>query len=83
MSQWDKLIKRIISLDKDMRFEELKKILEYYGYECSQRGSGSSHYIFRKAGCNSITIPKHKPIKVVYIELVKEIVLKGERNENN
>lgn len=83
MSQWDKLLKRILYLDKDMRFEELKKVLEYYGYECSQKSGGSSHYIFRKESCNSITIPRHKPIKRVYVEMVKEIVLKGERNENS
>lgn len=83
MSQWDKLLERIVSLDKDMRFEELRKVLEYYGYECSQRNNGSSHYIFRKKGCNSITIPRHKPIKTVYVEMVKEIVLKGELDENS
>lgn len=35
MSQLDKLIQRIRSLDKNMRFEELRKILEYYGYHMS------------------------------------------------
>ena len=48
MSQWDKLLKRILSLSKDMRFEELKKVLEAYGYEMSNPRSGSSHYTFRK-----------------------------------
>lgn len=33
MSQWDKLIKRIHNLSKDLRFEELQKVLEVYGYE--------------------------------------------------
>lgn len=40
----------------------------------SQPKRGSSHYTFRKAGCNPITIPKHEPIKVVYVRMVKEIV---------
>ena len=35
---------------------------------------GSSHYTFRKKGCNPITIPKHEPIKVVYVKMVKAIV---------
>ena len=35
---------------------------------------GSSHYTFRKAGCQPITIPKHEPIKKVYVEMVKQIV---------
>jgi hypothetical protein len=43
--------------------------------------SGSSHYTFRKAGCNPITIPKHEPIKKVYVQMVKDIV-EAEINEN-
>lgn len=35
---------------------------------------GSSHYTFRKVGCQPITIPKHEPIKKVYVEMVKQIV---------
>ena len=74
MSQWDKLLNKIKSLDKDMRFTELKKVLRSYGYIESQPKKGSSHYTFRKTGCNPITIPNHEPIKVVYVRMVKEIV---------
>ena len=74
MSQWDKLLRRLLSLDPDLRFEELRRILEQYGYEMSSPKSGSSHFTFRKAGCSPITIPKHKPIKRVYIELVRSVV---------
>ncbi len=35
---------------------------------------GSSHYTFRKPGCQPITIPKHEPIKKVYVEMVKQVV---------
>lgn len=44
------------------------------GYEMNAPRSGSSHYTFRKAGCQPIMIPKHEPIKKVYVELVKQIV---------
>ena len=74
MSKWDKLLKRICSLSKDLRFDELRKVLESYGYKMNAPRSGSSHYIFRKAGCQSIAIPKHEPIKKVYVEMVKQIV---------
>lgn len=74
MSKWEKLISKISKLDKNVRFSELKKILESYGYEMISPGSGSSHFTFRKDGCNPITIPKHEPIKVVYVKMVKEIV---------
>ena len=83
MSQWDKLLARILTLSKDMRFDELKKVLESYGYIGQTPGSGSSHCTFRKKGCAPITIPKHEPIKKVYVEMVREIVLSEEGNKTN
>ena len=71
MSKWDKLITRICNLSKDLRFDELRKVLESYGYEMNAPRSGSSHYTFRKQGCMPITIPKHEPIKKVYVEMVR------------
>lgn len=76
MTKWDKLLRRICSLSKDLRFEELRKVLEEYGYEMSAPRSGSSHYTFRKKGYNPITIPKHEPIKKVYVEMVKKVIEK-------
>ena len=49
----------------------------------SQPKGGSSHYIFRKPGCNPITIPNHEPIKVVYVKMVKEIVESEEKNKED
>lgn len=74
MSQFEKLLKRIHSLSKDLRFDELRKVLEAYGYTMTAPRSGSSHYTFRKPGCNPITIPKHEPIKKVYVIMVKEAI---------
>ena len=82
MSKWDKLLSKILSLSKDMRFQELKKVLEYYGYQMTAPSSGSSHYTFRKSGKNPITIPKHEPIKKIYVEMVRKIVEEG-LNEYN
>lgn len=83
MSKWDKLLSRICSLSKDLRFDEVRKVLESYGYELNAPGNGSSHCTFRKAGCRPITIPKHEPIKKVYVEMVKQIVESEARNEEN
>ena len=33
MSKWDKLIMQICNLSKDIRFDELRKVLESYGDE--------------------------------------------------
>ena len=83
MAQWDKLLSKIKSLDKDMRFAELKKVLQSYGYSVSQPKGGSSHYNYRKPGCNPITIPNHEPIKTVYVRMVKEIVESEEKNKED
>ena len=83
MSKWDKLLARICTLSKDIRFDELRKVLERYGYEMNAPRSGSSHYTFRKKGCMPITVPKHEPIKKVYVEMVKQIVESEERNDEN
>ena len=79
MSRWDKLLEQVVSLSPDVRFEELKKILESYGYVMKSSKGGSSHYTFRKDGDHPITIPKHKPIKKVYIKMVKDVIKKGEK----
>ena len=83
MSKWDKLIKRICTLSKDLRFDELRKVLESYGYVMNAPRSGSSHYTFRKLGHRPITIPKHEPIKKVYVEMVRLIVESEAENDEN
>lgn len=45
--------------------------------------SGSSHCTFRKSGCMPITIPKHEPIKKVYVEMVKKIVESEAKNSDD
>lgn len=43
-----RLLARILGLSKDLRFDELRKVLESCGYEMSAFRSGSSHYTFWK-----------------------------------
>ena len=83
MSKWDKLLTRIYALSKDLRFDELRKVLESYGYEMHAPRGGSSHYTFRKQGKSPITIPKHEPIKKVYVEMVRKVVESEERENEN
>ena len=83
MAKWDKLLARICSLSKDLRFDELRKVLESYGYEMKASKGGSSHYTFLKEGCQPITIPKHEPIKKIYVEMVKQIVESEAKNDED
>ena len=83
MSKWEKLLTKIINLSDEVRFDELRKVLESYGYEMRVPRKGSSHYTFRKAGCRPITIPKHSPIKKVYVEMDKEVIEKEEKSNED
>ena len=83
MSQFEKLLKKIRSLNKNLRFEELQKILEFYGYTMTDPRNGSSHKSFRKTGQPSITIPQHEPIKRVYVEKVRDIIEREEKHNEN
>jgi len=83
MSKWDKLLTKICTMSKDIRFDELRRVLESYGYEMKAPKGGSSHYTFRKPGCQPITIPKHEPIKKVYVDMVRQLVESEENNDEN
>ncbi|MBP3327203.1 MAG: type II toxin-antitoxin system HicA family toxin [Coprococcus sp.] len=83
MSKWDKLLKNICTLSKDIRFDELCRVMRSYGYEMNSPRGGSSHYIFRKKGCIPVTIPKHEPIKKVYVEMVKRIIESEVKNDED
>lgn len=83
MSKWDKLLSQIALLSRDIRFDEIQKVLESYGYVMTTPRRGSSHHAFRKSGCQPITIPKHEPIKRVYVEKVKKVVESEETNNEN
>lgn len=80
MSKWEKLLNKIKNMSKDVRFEEVKKILESYGYIGYNPKSGSSHWTFRKHGSPPITIPKDKTIKLTYIKMVRDVI-ESEENE--
>lgn len=42
MSKWEKLLAKINALSKDLRFDELRKVLESYGYKMHAPRGGSS-----------------------------------------
>ena len=76
MSKYEKLLEKICKLDHGLRFEELAKVLIKNGYHMDAPASGSSHRTFRKHGYAPLTIPKHKPIDIVYIRLVRDVLRK-------
>ena len=75
MGKLEKLIDEIMKLDKNLRFEELAKVLIKFGYTQSQPKGGSSHYTFRQSGKMPITIKKDFPMDVAYIKKVRDALV--------
>jgi len=80
---WDKDIEDILKLDKNLRFEDLAKVMKKMGYKQNQPKSGSSHYTFRKKGKMPITIPKATPINKAYVEMVRASIIEFESEEDD
>lgn len=71
MSSKDKLLKSIENNPKDVKFNDIKKFLEWFGFELiSVTGS---HHKF-KCGDKSVVVPYHKPIKEVYIKQILDLI---------
>ena len=76
-------MQRILGLSADLRFSELRKVLESCGYAMHAPKGGNGHVTFRKEGCAPITIPRHVPIKKAYVEMVKRVVESEDGNEDD
>ncbi len=64
MGQKEKLIKRLKSKPKDFTFEEAETLLNYFGYERSNKGKTSgSRVMFINSNCGSILLHKPHPRK--------------------
>ena len=74
MGKSDKLLERVLMEDKNLRFPELRSVLESLGYTARQPGKGSSHYTFRKPGHMPLTIPKQSPMNRAYIKMTANAV---------
>lgn len=81
MSRLKKLLKKIKDNPKQVRFEELDKILIRAGFCRKQPRTGSSHYTYTK-GPKRITVPYDQPhIGEAYVKLAIKI-LEGEMNDD-
>jgi predicted RNA binding protein YcfA (HicA-like mRNA interferase family) len=68
MAGVEKLIKKMRNRPNGISFDEIAKVLEESGYILVRvRGS---HCHFRNQKGDLITIPKHNPIKAVYVKEV-------------
>jgi hypothetical protein len=77
LGKLEKLLQKIKNNPKQVRFEELDRILTNAGFLKRQPRKGSSHYTYTK-GRTMVTVPYKQPhIKSAYVILVIK-VLEGE-----
>jgi predicted RNA binding protein YcfA (HicA-like mRNA interferase family) len=74
MSQREKLRQRIKNNPNNVSFDDLRKLLEAYGFTQRPQRSGSSHFWFFKEGCGLINVPYHRPVKQVYVRKVIQLL---------
>lgn len=76
MSQRDKLLLKIRNNPKDVRFDDLCKLLEWDGWQQRSTQTSSSHFVYRKEGFGKVTIPKGKDgkVKTIYVKRVLELM---------
>lgn len=73
MTTLRKLYESVSRNPRSVRFEELDKLLRRAGFEVSQPGGGSSHYVYRKGG-QKLVVPYNRPfLKSIYVK--KAIIL--------
>ncbi|MBB5397490.1 type II toxin-antitoxin system HicA family toxin [Mucilaginibacter sp. AK015] len=75
MTKQDKLISRLLSVPKDLTWDELCKVVAAYGYEELTGGkTGGLRRRFVDASKNIITLHKPHPGNIVKTYAIKEVI---------
>ena len=72
MSKKQKLLELLLSKPKDLRYDELDKILLACGYTLDH--VSGSHAIYTRPGLRALTIPRKTPVKSYLIEQVLDMI---------
>jgi hypothetical protein len=80
MASRDKQLERIKQQSTNVRFDRLDRVLQRYGFTVRQPHSGSSHYTYKR-GRFTLTIPKHDPLREVYVKKALKLIEEIRREE--
>lgn len=68
LSRREKQIRAWRNNPRNVDFEQLKAVLEYYGCYVRQPRGGSSHYVFGHQALYEITVVRDHPLKPIYVK---------------
>ncbi len=80
MSKKGKEFEKIKNNPKNIKFNTIDKLLKQYGFTVRQPKGGSSQYTYKKDKL-SLTIPKHSPVREVYIKKAVQFIEEVLKNE--
>jgi hypothetical protein len=80
MAKRDKQLERIRQQPTNVRFDVLDRLLQRHGFAVRVPGSGSSHYTYKR-GDFTLTIPKHSPVREVYVKKALKLIEEVRREE--
>jgi hypothetical protein len=66
MTKKDKILAKMRNNPQDWRIDDLKNIADRLGIDYQQ--PGTSHVTFRLNNGDKLTVPAHKPIKIIYVK---------------
>jgi len=67
MSRKQKLYEKLKNNPESGSFEDVDNLLIWCGFE--RRRTSGSHYTYKRKGYpNLVTVPRHKPLKVIYVK---------------
>ena len=83
MGKLKKLIVQFLKQPPEVRFEDVRYILEAFGFE--EKRSKGSHHIFRDSQARKITVPKKggQKVKGVYVQQIVELLNLEEWNDED
>jgi len=67
MGRKEELLAKLRNNPKNVKFADLDKLLQWYGFECRSPRRGS-HYVYKRRGCRPLTIPFNRPVKEPYVK---------------
>ncbi|WP_027717671.1 hypothetical protein [Desulfovirgula thermocuniculi] len=81
MGSLKKLLEKIKRNPKTVRFDELDLVLRRAGFERSQPGGGSSHYVYRK-GKFKLVVPYRQPyVLLAYVKRAIKLLEEVQEDE--
>ena len=80
MGKREKLLEKLRNNPRNVSFEDLDKLLRWYGFVC-RPPRGGSHYFYKRRGCRPISVPRHKPVGSIYVKRAVALIEECENPE--